>query len=217
MRRSTKVGVYLYLASTRKLTSEQKAFLAHTQGKLNYDELNRALRIYSDLCSDQRLRARLGVENTTVPALPPPRRPKEQRRIGIGYRDKGSLRPPHRPSLPGEDTISTDQEELLRSTFQDPPLPEAGERMTADDWSSAFARSRPATSRQPDYPEGGYRLEASENPEKLTHEDLNRRAGYHYNPERRSWDYHSPYGLSEETRSSLFQALMGQFRDDPST
>jgi hypothetical protein len=126
MRRSTKVGVYLYLASTRKLTSEQKAFLAHTQGKLNYDELNRALRIYSDLCSDQRLRARLGVENTTVPALPPPRRPKEQRRIGIGYRDKGSLRPPHRPSLPGGDTISTDQEELLRSTFQDPPLPEAG-------------------------------------------------------------------------------------------
>lgn len=204
----------MYLASTRNLSSEQKAFLAHTQGKLNHDELSRALRIYSDLCSDVRLRARFGVEHTTVPVLPPARKTREQRRIGIGYRDKGSLRPPHRPSLPGEATISYDQEKLLRSTFVDPPTPEPGERMTSDQWNRAFARSRPALSRDPDYPEGGYRLADHEDPETLTHESLARRAGYTYNPERRSWDYHSPYGLNQETRASLFQALMGQQRSE---
>lgn len=159
----------LYLASTRNLTVQQKAFLAHTQGKLNSDELQRALRIYSALCSDERFRARLRVQQATVPAELSPPRPKEPRRIGIGYRDKGSLRPPHRPSLPGEVTVSSEQEGLLRQQFGFVPTEVLeGQRLTSDQFGLRFARSLQPDQRSDllrgNYQEGGYPLPTQEPP-----------------------------------------------------
>lgn len=134
LRRSTRYGVLLYLGSTRNLTSEQKAFLAHQQEKLNSQELNRALKVYSDLRRDERYRARLGIsENTHVPAEHPPPRRTEQRRIGIGYRDKGALRPPHRPRLPGEFRHETVTEEQVSALYtEDPTHLRRVEEVTAD-------------------------------------------------------------------------------------
>jgi hypothetical protein len=163
MKRSTRVGVMLYLSSTQNLSVEQKAFLAHAQGKLNSEELVRALRIYSDLRSDPRFRARLRVQHATVPAEVPPPKPKDPRRIGIGYRDKGSLRPPHRPSLPGEITLSSDQQHHLQNTFGFVPQPILeGQRLTADDFGLRFSRSLQPDQRSAllrgSYQEGGYPL-----------------------------------------------------------
>jgi hypothetical protein len=117
MRRSTRVGILLYIGSTEHLTQPQKSFLAHAQGRLNSEEINRAIRVCSRLQKEERYRARLRISDLSVPAETSAPRRRTPRRIGIGYRDKGSLRPSHRPVLPAEDRPETMAEELLTETI----------------------------------------------------------------------------------------------------
>lgn len=166
LRRSTRLGILYFLASTRTISDQQRAYLIHHQGKAQLNELDRARKVFSDLKSDPRVRARLHVEQYHIPVLPEPRKPKERRRIGIGYRDKGSLRPLHRPTKPGEVTVGSSEEALLQQHFSwTPRTLEAGERNTSDEFGLQFARSltaprRAALLRGQSYPEGGTQIRA---------------------------------------------------------
>lgn len=164
LRRSTRLGILYYLAHTRNISDQQKAYLMHLQGKSQLQELTRARQVFSDLKSDPRVRARLQVERYHIPVLPQPHKPKEKRRIGIGYQDKGSLRPQHRPTKPGEVTVGSSEEAILQQHFSwTPRTLEAGIRSTSDEIGLQFARSltaprRHALLRGQSYPEGGYPL-----------------------------------------------------------
>jgi hypothetical protein len=66
------------------------------QEKLKFEELQAALKLYSELIQDNRSRSRFLSQYSKIhpPRLRETRMP-EKRTIGVGYRDKGSLRPNH--------------------------------------------------------------------------------------------------------------------------
>ena len=100
-------GGLLYRAATESISDEQKEFLCYHQEKLNEAELQKALLVMSQLLRSPRSLARANGSwlPAWVPTLHTKLKLREQRRIGVGYRDKGSLRPRHKPSLPGRTTL----------------------------------------------------------------------------------------------------------------
>jgi len=75
---------------------EQVERIAIWQSKVNEVELHSAVVLYKRLLSEPRTLSRFMAQhkNTPVPRTHQARIP-EKRRIGVGYRDKGSLRPLH--------------------------------------------------------------------------------------------------------------------------
>lgn len=106
VRKAVYLAVMLHVAVHQHLAEEQKHFVAVFQSKLNLDQVQLSLDILHKLETNPRMRARLQVADFKVPFFRNSRpQRREQRRIGVGYRDKGSLRPSHRPALPGELTV----------------------------------------------------------------------------------------------------------------
>lgn len=111
LRRSTRLSVYLYICAHYKLTDQQREFVAHFQSKLNLAEIQSALKFVHTLTTDPRTRARMQIPEsqdrveTLVPTLDPRPHSSEPRRIGVGYRDKGSLPGYSRPSYDRDNTI----------------------------------------------------------------------------------------------------------------
>lgn len=102
--RSIRLAIYLYFCQHYNLREAQLKYVAHFQARQNLDQILRALKFAHQLTTDPRLRARMGlaektIEGNLVPLLngrPVPSDQSrlkllEQRRIGVGYRDKGSL------------------------------------------------------------------------------------------------------------------------------
>jgi hypothetical protein len=107
-RRSTKLGIFLFKSVTENLSPEQRESIAFFQERCNIQEVTRAQEIAHRLHTDPRFRANLKIPSFVVPVLPRPKR-REQRRIGVGYKDKGTLRPSHKPRLPGERTLGYEE------------------------------------------------------------------------------------------------------------
>lgn len=98
-RLSTQFGFMLYLQYEARLSEGQWAYLMMVQRRLKFEELQRALTLFQGLVSSKRVQARAAGDLqhtlTRMPSLSPKLVRREQRRIGVGYRDKGSLRQPH--------------------------------------------------------------------------------------------------------------------------
>lgn len=100
LKKSTYYGILLYLVTefAESLSPEQRAWIVHYSRKLSIAELLKAENFSSKLRTEEqtlkrtqneieRIRTRIPrLENLTTP---------EPNRIGIGYRDKGALRPLH--------------------------------------------------------------------------------------------------------------------------
>lgn len=99
IRRSTRLAYLFLLEEEGYLSPGQIRFLVQLQASVNWSELERAQRLYLELKSSPRSRARSLGERVqvfrTTPALEAKSAGGEIRRIGVGYRDKGSLRPLH--------------------------------------------------------------------------------------------------------------------------
>jgi len=105
LKKATRLSIYLYISAHYTLADRQHEFIAHFQAKLNLDEIQSALKFMHVLTTDPRTRARMHVgeshDDSFNRNLVPFSRPRpislEQRRIGVGYRDKGSLPKPSSP------------------------------------------------------------------------------------------------------------------------
>lgn len=99
LRKSTKLGYLLFLQSKGRLTPGQVAFLLEFQKRVKLEELERAAELLRRLLVSERSAGRAEKELREIqswcPSLVPKSVHREQRRIGVGYRDKGSLRQPH--------------------------------------------------------------------------------------------------------------------------
>lgn len=111
MRESTAYGILLFFLNNTfdwPLSTGQRLWIVYRARKLSLPELLRAGQ-YSDLLiSDeavkQRMFRRIREIYFAVPSLDPKQIP-EKRTIGIGYRDKGSLRPLHQTRTIGEEVF----------------------------------------------------------------------------------------------------------------
>lgn len=108
MRRSTRYGILLYLLSNSKkfeLSENQRLWIIYYSRKFSEAELLRASDVSERLNSDSlfflRMKKEIQETHVRVPSLNPMTL-KEKRRIGIGYRDKGALRPLHQKRDLGE-------------------------------------------------------------------------------------------------------------------
>lgn len=101
LRESTKYGVYLFFLNNSfdwPLAQGQVLWIVHCARKLSDAELLRAAKFSLELTNSEQARRRLDSKIRhlyyRVRSLDPKTVP-EKRTIGIGYRDKGSLRPLH--------------------------------------------------------------------------------------------------------------------------
>lgn len=99
LRRSTRLAYLFQLEEEGRLSEGQMRFLVQLQASVNWHELERARELYEKLKESPRSFARSSKEREmvwqTTPALDAKSPGGEIRRIGVGYRDKGSLRPLH--------------------------------------------------------------------------------------------------------------------------
>lgn len=99
----TEFGFLLFLQYRGQLSPGQWAYLLAQQRKLKFEELQSAIRLFNNLLVSRRSAARaeglLKEVLLRTPSLPPKSIRREQRRIGVGYRDKGTLRLPHEDHL----------------------------------------------------------------------------------------------------------------------
>jgi hypothetical protein len=130
-RRSTYLGILLYRIFHETCSDEQKEYVAYFQSKLNFAEVLRAMRLCHSLTTNPVARKRLKPELWRIPTLGPRPHLREKRRIGVGYRDKGSLRERHRPVLPGELTLGSEAEILFG--YHSPQWLREGHRKRADE------------------------------------------------------------------------------------
>lgn len=102
VRKVIRLAIFLYKSAHETLSDEQRAWIANFQSKMNLTQIQLSLKFLHQLQTNPRVRARLKVDAWRIPTLDPRPKRREQRRIGVGYRDKGNLRPFHRPVLPGQ-------------------------------------------------------------------------------------------------------------------
>jgi len=111
MRDSTRYGILLYFMRNSDewpLSDGQILWIVYRARKLSLAELLRAGQFSGELIKDKQVFKRVfkQIKETyfRVPSLDPKRIP-EKRTIGIGYRDKGSLRPLHQQRRIGEEVF----------------------------------------------------------------------------------------------------------------
>jgi hypothetical protein len=117
MRESTKYGILLFFLTNQfqwPLSNGQVLWIVYRSRKLSEAELLRSGRLSLELTNSEQARKRLDNQIRrlyyTVPALNPKLLP-EKRTIGIGYRDKGSLRPLHEQR--GKEGVSFWDEDIV--------------------------------------------------------------------------------------------------------
>lgn len=111
MRKSTRYGILLYFLNNSTewpLSPGQVLWIVYRARKFQETELLRAGQFCEQLSEDEKVRTRMfeQIRHTyfRVPSLGPKWIP-EKRTIGIGYRDKGSLRPLHEQRNIGEEVF----------------------------------------------------------------------------------------------------------------
>jgi hypothetical protein len=143
LKKSTFYGILLFILTEfrEELTDEQVAGIIYYSRKLSIAELLKAGKFSSQLLHEPVILRRTlpEIERIRRKQVPFLRTPHilEPRRIGIGYRDKGALRPRHRPRLVGERTFwDEDISWLLPLDFE----PE-GKWITADEVQSLIGNN----------------------------------------------------------------------------
>jgi len=100
-RKAVRLGYLLVLHERGLLSEGQVTTMMEFQSKLNLDEVLSAQELFISLMSSPRAfaRARQDLKRVYIetPAAPPKSNRPEIRRIGVGYRDRGALRPSHKP------------------------------------------------------------------------------------------------------------------------
>lgn len=100
-RKAVRLGYLLVLKELKFLSEGQITTMMEFQSKLNLDEVLSAQELYISLMNSPRAfaRARQDLKKVLVEcrAAPSKSNRPEIRRIGVGYRDKGALRPSHKP------------------------------------------------------------------------------------------------------------------------
>lgn len=100
-RRSVELGFLLVLQTENLISEGQMRYLINLQRKMNLLEIQKSQRLLEKILSSPRSRARsqrnLMETLESTPSLDSKSVLPERRRIGVGYRDKGALRPSHRP------------------------------------------------------------------------------------------------------------------------
>lgn len=115
--KSNKLALMLYQASHYKLADLQLEYIANFQRTMNLAQIQKALKFLHTLTTDPRTRARLYAKDYLVPYYRSrPTRLKERRRIGVGYRDKGSLPMNSKPSWEKENERSVSLPNLIPRT-----------------------------------------------------------------------------------------------------
>jgi hypothetical protein len=98
-KRAVRLGYLMFLQNRGRLSPGQLLFLLREQDSIRLEELESAITLFGKLVASPRsaARAHRDIEYTLMncPSLDLKSRRREQRRIGVGYRDKGSLRLPH--------------------------------------------------------------------------------------------------------------------------
>jgi len=101
LKKSTYLGILFTLQYEGQLTDEQGRYLLKLQSTVKFEELQSAYELMESYRRSPRSRARASEDFEhvlrTCPRLPAKSIIPEGRRIGVGYRDKGSLRPSHKP------------------------------------------------------------------------------------------------------------------------
>lgn len=134
LKRSTFLGYLLYLQKNNRLVEDQQRYLLKLQSTVNEEELVASIELLRGLMQSPRSAARAEKDLQAViqrcPRIPAKSPLPEQRRIGVGYRDKGSLRPLTRPSEePGLMWWSDD----LLPTLLERNIPEEPRWITAEE------------------------------------------------------------------------------------
>lgn len=97
--KSIRLALMLYRVSHYELSDLQHQYIANFQRSLNLSQISKALKFLHVLTTDPRTRDRLWAQYYPVPYYRErPNRLREKRRIGVGYRDKGSLPKNSKPS-----------------------------------------------------------------------------------------------------------------------
>lgn len=139
-KRSTRLGFLLVLQFLGELSEGQHRFLLREQSQVKLEELHRAIDLFGRLLASPRSlarsRAALDEALSGCPHLDAKSVLREQRRIGVGYRDKGSLRPPHQRRLvSGRSWWSEDIAPALLSVPEEPRWISADEVFGEDRYS----------------------------------------------------------------------------------
>jgi hypothetical protein len=134
LKKSTFLGYLLYLQKVRRLGEGQERYLLRLQSTVQEEELLAAIQLMRGLVLSQRSAARAEQDLRAVlqrcPILPAKSVLPEQRRIGVGYRDKGSLRPTHRPA-PQPDRMWWSED--LQPALLEENIPEEPRWITAEE------------------------------------------------------------------------------------
>lgn len=122
---STYLGMLLFLSEQKQLVEDQLRFVRKLQGKLRFSELEKAIELCKKLKESPRsaARARVELERLTreCPRISSKSIIPEQRRIGVGYKDKGALRLSHEDhDAPSRSWWSEDIEFLLLDKPEEP-------------------------------------------------------------------------------------------------
>lgn len=111
-KKSTLLAIYLYHRVHNKLEDKQNQFIANFQRKMYLSEVLSSLEFLHKIETNPRIRARLRIDSVKVPFYHPrPRKRRDQRRIGVGYRDKGSLPKRARPDWNKDNTLNPGESE----------------------------------------------------------------------------------------------------------
>lgn len=107
LNRSTFLGYLLFLQRKHRLSEEQERFVIRLQSKASLQELAAAIELLTKLSKSERSAARaqsdLELAFERCGRIPAKSKSPEERRIGVGYKDKGALRPTHKPREIAED------------------------------------------------------------------------------------------------------------------
>lgn len=134
LKKSTFLGYLLFLQKSSRLCEDQERYLLKLQSTVQEQELLSAIELLRALGASPRSAARSEQDLKAVlqrcPRLQAKSVHPERRRIGVGYRDKGSLRPRHRPvQEPGLMWWSED----LRPALLEENIPEEPRWITAEE------------------------------------------------------------------------------------
>lgn len=132
LKKSTYLAYLWFLQRSKLLTEGQGRYLLQLQSKIKLSELESAVeklrRISESPRSAARSRGDLEYVKRVCPDLPAKLILREPRRIGIGYRDKGTLRPLHKPvPVPGFQWWSEDLAPFLFNPPEEPQWISSGE------------------------------------------------------------------------------------------
>lgn len=101
LRPSRFLGYLLFLQREGRLSEDQERYLLKLQANSKFSTLEAAIQLLGKLIQSPRSISRSERDLQEVlrrcPRIAAKSIVKEKRRIGVGYRDKGSLRPSHRP------------------------------------------------------------------------------------------------------------------------